>query len=505
LTTEEAVDTWQAVLEALSTGLAKLGAKGWLVGGCMRDALLGRPVRDLDVAIDGDPEAIARTLQLPGIHGMAALRRATTRLALATPAGAYLDLTRLRGGSITADLAARDFTVNALALSLSARASFLALMAMPSANALPAPPALIDPLVGYADLQAQRLVPASATALTDDPGRIVRGARLAAQLGLRATSETLRHMRDAAPGLAAIPHERIGEELARLFCQPNPDAGWDILRDGGALRFLMPGVRAVPGVTPEAAEAHLLATQAALAPLHPDVHRDVHLALSDPPDPMAEAALPTLRSWLAGTSSHGEHRIVLLCWAVLAHALTSHEQDVQEAGSFRSVPSRHTTVELPAFVPGGEPRHISLLVAEFWPEAYRLLGEETIALAEWRRFFWRTARCEDGGMVAILAALACAVAGQDGKSVSDQTAGESAISRMVANARTVLRGYVEDHERWLPSPLLSGADLIRELDIPPGPAIGHILSALREAQFADTITTQHEAAALARQLVEFRH
>ncbi|HEX9057723.1 MAG TPA: hypothetical protein VF818_09345, partial [Ktedonobacterales bacterium] len=155
---------WRAVLDQVAVQLEQRGERAWLVGGCLRDALLGRPVRDVDLAIAGDPLALARAVAPTiGPASIAPLREdvVTVRLVLAgqsREAPAQLDLSALRGSTIRADLRARDFTINALALPLSARDTFLALLppsgsSRPAADntAAPRTPAWIDPLAGLAD------------------------------------------------------------------------------------------------------------------------------------------------------------------------------------------------------------------------------------------------------------------------------------------------------------------------------------------------------------------
>src|SRR5690348_17837010 len=100
---------WSALLDALADVLAEAGGEGWLVGGCLRDALLGIPVRDVDVALTGELLPLAERLAHRSRLALARLGRGTIRLVRHDKPDVYLDLTQLRGGDILADLARRDF------------------------------------------------------------------------------------------------------------------------------------------------------------------------------------------------------------------------------------------------------------------------------------------------------------------------------------------------------------------------------------------------------------
>ena len=160
-------------LQAARTALA--GRRAWLVGGAVRDRTLGRSTMDVDVVVDGDSAEAAR-----------AVARAAGRapcFALSEDFGAWrvvardrswqIDIEPLRGGSLEADLALRDFTVNAIAEPIEGGAP-------------------IDPLGGLADLEAHRLRMAGPGAFADDPLRVLRLARVAIELDLEPEAATLR-------------------------------------------------------------------------------------------------------------------------------------------------------------------------------------------------------------------------------------------------------------------------------------------------------------------------
>jgi Poly A polymerase head domain len=168
----------------------------WVVGGALRDELLGREVVDTDVACSS-PELAARLYSRLAGGAVFPLseRHGAWRVAFRT--GTTVDFTPLHGETIEDDLATRDFTVNA--------------MARPLAGG-----ALVDPLGGEPDLEARRLRAVSPGIFEDDPLRLLRSVRLEDELGFRLDEETEQLLR-AAAGLAAdAAGERILGELERL-------------------------------------------------------------------------------------------------------------------------------------------------------------------------------------------------------------------------------------------------------------------------------------------------
>src|SRR5436305_930098 len=197
-------------LEIARTALA--GTEAWVVGGAVRDRLLGRDTEDVDLAIAGDPGAAAKAV------AQAATPRAAA-FALSDAFGAWrvvgkghawqVDVTPLRGGSLEADLRARDFTVNAMAEPLGGGE-------------------VVDPTGGAEDLAARRLRAASDRAFIDDPLRTLRLARLACELDLRAEPDTLELARDGAAGLRLVSPERIFAEVKRVVASRQPRAGIEL-------------------------------------------------------------------------------------------------------------------------------------------------------------------------------------------------------------------------------------------------------------------------------------
>ncbi len=210
-------------VEGLRGPLAVLGDDAWIVGGGLRDALLGRPVADVDIAIAGDSAAAAERL--------ARVHRAS-RFPLSSAFGAWrlsggtlpvqVDITPTQGGSLAADLALRDLTVNA--------------MAIPVAGA----PELFDPHDGRTDLAARRLRAVGPRAFAADPVRILRLARLAEQLGFTIDPPSAALAAAATPALWSKAPERLRDELYRMMSLPRAWGAFAALDGLGGLGALVP-------------------------------------------------------------------------------------------------------------------------------------------------------------------------------------------------------------------------------------------------------------------------
>ena len=194
----------------------------WIVGGALRDELLGREVTDIDIAVDGDPQQAARELA-------AVLRGPVFQLSEAFGAwrvidrrdGRIYDFAPLQGETIEEDLAKRDFSVNA--------------MARPREGG-----ELIDPLGGRADLEARTLRVLGPAAYENDPLRPLRLARFAAELGFTPDAETERLTAEAAPRVAEASGERVFAELRRLVLAPGAVEGLGLADRLGLLRAVLP-------------------------------------------------------------------------------------------------------------------------------------------------------------------------------------------------------------------------------------------------------------------------
>ena len=229
------------VVSRLALAFADAGHELALVGGPVRDALLGRPVHDLDLTTDARPD---RTLEIVKPladawwdigrrFGTVGARFGDETVEITTyRADSYDGTTRkpdvVFGDTLDGDLVRRDFTVNALALRV------------PQV-------VLVDPANGVDDLLAKVLrTPTTPQAsFGDDPLRMLRAARFASQLGFRVSEETVAAMREMASSLEIVSAERIRDELSKLLACDDPRPGLELLVETGLAEHILPELPAL--------------------------------------------------------------------------------------------------------------------------------------------------------------------------------------------------------------------------------------------------------------------
>jgi len=225
-----APEGWPLPLGALPAGTV-------LVGGAVRDALLGRLALrpDLDLVVPGDAVALARHLarRLGGAVVVLDAERSIARLVLQ---GWTIDLARRMGANLQQDLLRRDYTANAIALQLTATGVDPEnLGEHPEDAPLDSGDGLLDPSGGLEDLGAGRLRAISEANLLEDPLRLLRGVRLAWELGFRLEATSLGWICQHRARLGQVAGERVLAELERLAVAPQGGGGLAQLVDTGLL------------------------------------------------------------------------------------------------------------------------------------------------------------------------------------------------------------------------------------------------------------------------------
>jgi tRNA nucleotidyltransferase (CCA-adding enzyme) len=234
----------QALLDALWSN----GQAAYVVGGSVRDALLGREPADWDLATDARPDRVLAIF--PGSvyenrFGTVAVRErgAVHEITTFRIDHDYADFRRPHrvefGGRIEEDLARRDFTINAMAWGADAPA------ASPATR-----PGLVDPFDGRSDVQRRllRAVGDPATRFEEDALRMVRAVRLAATLDVEIEAATLEAISTCAGLVRHLSGERIAAELERLLGGPQPSIGLRLLADTGLLEGISPELASQRGV-----------------------------------------------------------------------------------------------------------------------------------------------------------------------------------------------------------------------------------------------------------------
>ncbi len=209
-----------AEVDSVLASLGSAGIRACVVGGALRDALLGREPRDFDIVVDAPLEQARRALP-----SAVAIGAHTPVLALLwSEPRLRVEVTERRGGAVSLeeDLRLRDFSLNALAWD-------------------PARREWLDPCGGREDLARRRLrACAPERCFRDDPVRLLRGVRLAVELHLETDPATARAEQRDGWRLSRAPGERLREELYRLLSLPAPVDGIEALRRSGALAGVLP-------------------------------------------------------------------------------------------------------------------------------------------------------------------------------------------------------------------------------------------------------------------------
>jgi len=239
-----ALNRHAVVLGELGQLFGAAGHELYLVGGSVRDALLGRLGTDLDFTTDARPDQIQRTVGAwadslwdTGIEfGTVGVGKGDDRLEITTfRADAYDGVTRnpeVRfGDRLEDDLVRRDFTVNAMAVRITPTG----------------PGEFIDPLGGFGALRARTLDTPAAPEVSfgDDPLRMLRAARFVSQLGFSVAPRVLDALERMAPQLGRITAERVSAELDKLLLGADPVAGIDVMVQTGLGEVVLPEVGAM--------------------------------------------------------------------------------------------------------------------------------------------------------------------------------------------------------------------------------------------------------------------
>ncbi len=460
------------------TRAALAGTSAWLVGGAVRDRLLGRTTQDLDVVLDGEPREAARALARATRAAAFALSEEYGGWRVVARGGSWqVDFERLRGATLEEDLALRDFTINAIAQPLGE----------PSASA--AEP--IDPLGGRHDLARRRLRAVGPRAFADDPLRVLRLVRMAVELELRPDPDTLADARAHASGLRRVAPERIFMELCRIVSTPAAVRGLELLGEVGASAVVLPELDELRGVT----QSHF----------H---HRDVYghtlevleqtIAVQEQPGAALGEGVRAaeLAALLAEPLADGLTRGGALRWGALLHDIAKPATRAVRPADGRVTFMGHDALGsqvaedlLGRLRTSGRLRtHVGALVRHHLRLGF--LVHEPQPLAR-RTVFTYMRTCAPVEVDVTLLSVADRLA----------TRGERAQEAIEAHLR-LARGMLADALAWRaagpPSPLVRGDELAQALGVLPGPRLGELLEELAAAQYAHEIGTREQALAYAR-------
>jgi putative nucleotidyltransferase with HDIG domain len=442
----------------------------WLVGGAVRDRALGRPTDDYDVALQGDARNLARALaRCTGAHAFALSEAFGVWRVVDREHRWQIDVLPLVGDAIEADLAGRDFTINAIAEPLGGGP-------------------YIDPFGGLRDLRDRRLRMVSPRAFVEDPLRTLRLARLACELGFQAEADTIGAASMSAPALAQVAPERIFAELKRILTADGALHGLELMDRVGATEVVLPEVSRMRGV--EQSQYH-----------HLDVYEHTRSVLAEAIEleraperwlgEHAEAIARYLAEPLANELTRGQ----ALRFGALLHDVAKPEtRHVTPEGRITFIGHDALGAQMAAGVLArlrASERlreHVAALTRH-----HLRLGFLVHDMPLGRRAVYRYMRaCEpvqvDVTVLSVADRLATRGRGSD-----------EAIARHLELARPLL-GEALAWREGPPRPPVRGDELARAVGLRPGRQLGKILAELEEASFAGEITSREQAIARAREL-----
>ncbi|HNL63797.1 MAG TPA: HD domain-containing protein [Ferruginibacter sp.] len=228
------------ILKKIAHAAEELGVPCYLIGGFVRDKILKRPTKDIDIVCVGDGIALAEKAaqkfnSRPEVHffrnfGTAQIKFEDIEIEFvgARKESYSFDSRKpaVESGTLEDDQNRRDFTINALAISLNK----------------PDYGTLIDPFDGIADLGRQIIQTPLAPAQTfsDDPLRMMRAIRFASQLGFSIEQKTWEAIAESAKRISIVSGERIADELNKILLSKKPSVGFDLLYKSGLLQIIFP-------------------------------------------------------------------------------------------------------------------------------------------------------------------------------------------------------------------------------------------------------------------------
>ena len=456
--------------------------EAYLVGGCVRDFLLERDkITDFDFVVPQDGVAVARHVAnaLNAAFYPLDLERDTGRAVYQADDGSapvYLDFAAFRGPSLEADLRDRDFTINAIALSLGDSLQ------------------LIDPLNGRRDLAAGRIRGCSEATFHNDPARVLRAIRLAAQFDFEIEAGAAQKLSEDAPKLQTVSPERRRDELMKLLNTPAPGQAVDMLRRFEVLPYFLPEMAATIGVE-QSPPHHLDVFGHTLAALNAwaDLVRSNWSFFSDN---MKSGIITQMGQPIEGNLTQQ----MLMPLALLLHdtgkpltytresiegqlkiRFLGHERESQKI-TRRVMHRLRFSHQASDFVEKVVLNHMRPLL---------LAAEGKVSRRATYHFF------RDTGQAAFQAGIAVALhALADHAATYPPEQGQTEGQALEDVVHYLITAFFEQQSQVVDPPLLlTGRDLMETFGLPQGPLIGTLLRRLKEAQAAGQVADK--AAALA--------
>lgn len=489
---------WSDFILDFSDTLRDMPQAVYIVGGAVRDAILRRPIKDLDLVTPENGMVLARRIanRFGGDYYSLDDARDVGRAIVETQDGRLvIDVSGLRAPDLAGDLADRDFTLNAIAVDLHGDLQ-----------------TLIDPLGGVGDLLGKTLRQCTPASLTNDPIRVLRGVRQSVQFGLHIDSTTMRAMKVTAPMLARMSAERVRDELIKLLSLAKPVTGLRVAQAVGVLGVVLPETGRLLGLRqgkPHLYDAwnHALAVVDALN----DICSTISSSRTDETAARFNLGMVaigldrfriSLQQRVAGTLSDDRSRRAILLLTALLHEVgkTPIEPHRSEDGAilysgYAEIGSQIALDRLTSLrFSNSERKLVALLIRH---QADDVLRQERLSPLHVYRY-WRS--MGEDGIDLILLILA------DYLGTVGHTYDQEVWLRMIENAQILLEGLLEKRGSLVDPPaVISGDGLMAALGLSPGPIVRDLLEIIREGQVNGQVHSFEDAVHRARTALNNGH
>ena len=477
------------LLSKVSSILTRHNCSAYVVGGFIRDWLLGRGTADIDIAVDGDALDIAQKIAraIDGKYLVLDEANRVARVLVVDEKVWHLDFSSFSNG-IQDDLGRRDFTIDAMAVELQ--------------DLVSGSPQLIDPFSGRSDLGKKLLRAVSQRIFEEDAARLLRGVRLAAELGFKIEPGTESLIRKDCRLAKLVPGERLREEIVRMLSLSGSGEIVRYLDKLGLLTAIIPELEEMKGVE------------------QPNVHywdvfdhsvetiATAEFLLRESRWKYGKKDLLTVTPWSEEISRHfdedvsgGSNRRILLKLGALMHDIAKPAtKTVDETGRTRFLGHTKQGAGVAAEIlerlrfSNREIRLVENLVYHHLRPAQ--MANEGLPTSRAIYRYFRDA--EDAGIDILFLALADYLATNGPRLDIEEWKQHNLLINYI------LTEHVKQESEVLPVKLIDGHDLMDIFDLSPGRLIGELLTGVREAQVAGELSTREEAIELVRKELEKR-
>ena len=438
----------------------------YLVGGTVRDRMIGRPTADYDLAVTGNPAEVADAIAAAAGRRVVIMGRADQRVYRIVTGTETYDVSAVQGKNITDDLLRRDFTINAMGLHVKTGE-------------------IIDPAGGGKDLADHRVRMVSEEALDIDPLRMLRAFRMAAVLEFSIEHQTLTAIARRPQKIAGVAGERIGAEWRKLLESPDSVALLRQIHQTGLLKALIPELGELRGCTQnrqhraDAFDHTMMVCQGLEQMLHKNTpalsaeRENMHL-------PASPAFLPLIKH------------------AALIHDIgkprcktTDEHGDIHFYGHEKKGAEMARDINRRMRFSNADNEYVFFLVRNHLRPLFLYLLHQQAKLRPETvsRFFMKTAPWTPDLLLLAAADMA------------DKR--ESEASGFTEFARMLLNRYINEHAPAARRcPLITGCDLIEEFGLTPSPQFARILRQVEEKRLAGSLENRQQALAFVKKNLE---